>query len=278
MPIVTLDSITTPHTNGRTAASHRASFSHILSKVAKDSLHEGIVTAASVGVGCLYASPIGAAGFVVLGVATLAANIFFRTVQLEIAKELPGISDEETKRSYLRGHYISRLCAPLCLSVLDLVTRATLVHEWGHATFTHLFFANAHTKISLNPFLGGLTLTNWRGLSPLGKKLGYGFSESVMVAAGPAFGIALACTDIIAAHCFKKSHPKLSMHLNSHAIINIFNHVLYALSALVYSSNGHDFAYLMAKGIHPIVASAVMIAIPLALKLLLIKCSNRSHD
>ena len=99
----------------------------------------------------------------------------------------------------------------------------------------------------------------------------------LMTGAGPAFAILDATVLLGIAHLVKEKHPKLHLNLISIAVMRVFTHVLYALSALKLTGadlERHDFYFLWKKaGIHPRAAAVAMVAIPLLFQCTLWKIS-----
>jgi hypothetical protein len=155
----------------------------------------------------------------------------------------------------------------LGFSILDS-NRDTLVHEVGHYTaFKTLTKGIGNPKITISPFKGGSTFMRHRGLSALGSRLGERTSYGIIVGAGTLFSLVTSIIFIAIAHFKQNTCPELSRYLNASAMTSIVSSAIYALSALVMSAPGHDFAMLAALGIiSPLAAVVAIIAIPVLLK------------
>lgn len=142
-----------------------------------------------------------------------------------------------------------------------------LVHEGGHAFAANLLFRNPQASIWVIPFKGGATgyiISN--GPTALGSLLGRRCSLLVIAAAGFMATSALAVIEMLAASRLAGKRPVLAEYLNLHAISNLFNEVIYGLSAFLASEQdiAHDFVNLWyVGGIHPLIPVTTMIALPL---------------
>jgi hypothetical protein len=215
----------------------------------------------------------------------LAISILLKTIQGLIAYDIRRIlirggQIENIKFFYLKDflHVYARISDSALIALIDDVTHGVLIHEIGHTLAASLFFRTEGLKIEIYPFLkGGATSFKIMGLTRLGKWLGEERSFIVMVAAGPAFAILDATVLLGIAHLVKEKHPKLHLNLISIAVMRIFTHVLYAISALKLTGadlEGHDFYILWKKaGIHPRAAAVAMVAIPLLFQCTLWKIS-----
>ena len=151
----------------------------------------------------------------------------------------------------------------------DLSTRKLVIHEGGHYLAASLLFRGSRPRITLNhPFLGGSTAFSTYRLTPLGSLFGNHSSRLIIAAAGVAAELAVSIVEMGIDHFQSGKRPQLCKYLYASAIATITNAALYALSALLNPdpSSGHDFAQLAAGGIHPLLATAVILAVPYAAK------------
>ena len=162
---------------------------------------------------------------------------------------------------------LCRLESVLVFSLMDLITRDLLTHELGHAIAAQQCFFEASPRITITPFVGGITRYTKSGLTGLGKMLGKERVSLLIAAAGPMASFATSLSMIALAHFKKKENPELSEKLEAAAIVSITSHILYAFSALQgRKDNGHDFARLAQGGYHPLALIVSMAAIPILMK------------
>ncbi len=141
------------------------------------------------------------------------------------------------------------------------------IHESGHALAAKLCFLKPNIKMHIAPYQGGTTTYSVsNGLTRIGQFLGKQMSILVATAAGIAFSTLFAMAEIGLAFALQHKAPQVSLTLNCHAISQIFNEVIYGLSAFTLPfSSAHDFTTLWySGGIHPLIPIALMIGLPLA--------------
>lgn len=250
---------------------------HLIKEIAKKTLVELAISLVFAGITCLFiATPIGMITLLACTVAVVALNILlrslgaycnYRLLQLKHDDSLEALSKKERFRFIFN---LTQYLAPMAFSeVVDQNTRDLVMHEGGHALAAHVLIKHPRTRISIEPFEGGITTYRLGPLTKIGEYFGRAKTQLIISAAGPALSIVSATAGIAASLALKKSHPEISRYLNVVAADSIAKQVFYALSALWKSAveKGHDFLHLMAGGVHPVVAALSMLVIPLLVKL-----------
>lgn len=234
-------------------------------KVALASLKELAISLSFTAVACIFVpTPPTMIALIVTAVAVVVFNTLIRTAAAYCTYK----SHQTNQPIYKAAAKVLQFLCPLSFGVLDVTTRQVLVHEAGHAIAASIVYNNPRPSIEIKPFEGGVTRYYPKELSAAGTAMGANASRMVVAAAGPFFGIALATADLVLAHKVRKSHPMLRKYLIISAVMNIGQHVFYALSSFWTTTNtsGHDFLKLASGGFHPAAAVATMIAIPLIIK------------
>ncbi len=141
------------------------------------------------------------------------------------------------------------------------------IHECGHVIAASALFKEPNIKVTINPFKGGNTsYTVSKGLTKVGEFLGKENAILLTTAAGFMASTFFAMFEFGLAYHLKEQYPNLSECLNHHAIAQILNDVVYALTTFfTHQSNlGHDFMRLwQVGGVHPLIPIAFMIILPL---------------
>lgn len=234
-------------------------------KVALASLKELAISLSFTAIACAFVpTPVTAIVLAITAVAIAVFNTLIRIAQAYCTYK----QHQKNNPVYKKVAKVLQFLCPLSFGVLDVTTRQVLAHEAGHAIAASIVYNNARPRIQLKPFEGGVTRYYPQELSAAGTAIGANASRMVVAAAGPFFGIALATADLVLAHKIRKSHPMLRKYLIISAIMNIGQHIFYALSSFWTATNtsGHDFLKLASGGFHPAAAVATMIAIPLIIK------------
>jgi hypothetical protein len=244
--------------------------SELVKKVALSTFKESIVTAAVTAISLPFvATPLG--GAVIIGSAIFLLGIKTCMQGIEAYWVYQG-SQEKDHHAIAACHTMEKfvfLQSSVPFSLFSNATVAVLAHESGHALAAKALFRQSDPQIVLNFPNGGWTsYEDWHGLTKWGECFGRARSNLLVTAAGPAFGVVTSIISLGIAHMIQRDHPRASLYLNALAVMNIFTHVIYALSALVPSEQtiGHDFVALAASGIHPLAAAVVMVAIPILFK------------
>jgi len=143
----------------------------------------------------------------------------------------------------------------------------TLIHESGHALATLAVYRRPRPRIEVMPFIGGLTKYFKTPLTPFGKKLGAVGSTILVVACGPGFTLLISSILLVVGLSIKDKHPQLGKALISWSFFDFLNHAHYAYSATWASPTNlaHDFVHLAIFGLHPVVATIGIIAIPIVI-------------
>jgi hypothetical protein len=144
-----------------------------------------------------------------------------------------------------------------------------LIHELGHAFAAKAVFTNVHPKIELNLFSNAGTKFTRSSLTSFGKLLGLKRSELFVTARGPGFALLIGSLLFGIGFAIRKKHPELAIYLISYGVLSYLFHAHYAWTAIGMSANktAHDFVYLAARGLHPVVATVGIIAIPVIITL-----------
>lgn len=151
----------------------------------------------------------------------------------------------------------------LCFYIGNLSNLFILVHEAGHFFCAKELF-QGKPFIKLMPFLGGLTQYWVKNLTPLGIRFGYQSSVFLVTLAGPLLAISVATVLLTLGLLLYHHHYQMSLDMSCAGLMVFFEHAQYALSALWSSETdlSHDFVCLKTFGIHPLFATAVIVAIP----------------
>lgn len=163
--------------------------------------------------------------------------------------------------------YVNTISQASMINTLGLAGPNIAIHEGGHAFLASAMFKNAKPEISIFPFNGGSTsyiISN--GLTKIGNFFGKYQALIVITAAGMMASTLFAMFEFAIANKLKESYPLISEFLTIHGIIQIFNEIIYALTAFVASKAdlAHDFVCLWEMGgIHPLIPITFMIALPL---------------
>lgn len=244
----------------------------LVKEVAIASFKEIAISFAITGVCCLFvATPAGVAFLLASTAAMVGLNFFIRLAGCHATYKICTTQDAKKRENHAAAlTFISYLC-PLTYSMVDVFSRNVLIHEAGHAMASLACYKGASPKVVILPPEGGYTEYREGPLTRFGEKLGKSASNTFVSAAGPGLALMCSLTQIFASHKMQKSHPNLSKYLFFTAVVSIFQHVTYALTALVTSSDqvSHDFVSLWLGGIHPIAAVLFMIVVPILVKCIL---------
>jgi hypothetical protein len=243
----------------------------LISDVAKKSLTElGVTLAFSAATaffvtGSAVILPLGAIAIVAIntGLRGLSAYHTYKYKTLETVRPL---KLEEVSDYSFFNEMMKRLRAKV-FCYFDQYTRDLVTHEMGHAIAFKAFYEGT-PKITIHPFGNGqTTVLNYTGLTKLGKALGDKRCDLISAGAGTGLSLLFALGNIAISHAVRKEHPELSTYLLTMAITSIAIHAMYALSGLYKQNASHDFGAMAAMGVHPLVAAAAIVAIPLIFKL-----------
>lgn len=256
----------------------------LIREVALSSLKELACGLAMTGMTCCFVATAAIPGLWMTAISIVAFNTLFRCgsayleykiQQLKHSRfnESDRIKDLEKCQNFLQ------FICPISFSGLDQMTTSVLTHEAGHALAAAAVYEHANPRIEIFPGKGGMTTFNPSALTHFGKWLGPKLSAVFTILAGPVAGIFSATALLGLSHYLQDNHPRLSLYLQISAVVNIVQHVFYALSALgqkASSMAGHDFVMLWKIGhIHPIIAAISMAALPILVKVGLLALKNR---
>lgn len=244
----------------------------LIKEVALATLKEIAISFAITGICCLFvATPAGVAFLLATTAAMVGFNFFIRLLGGYTAYKLIHAEDEKQKLNYgATLTFLSYIC-PLTYSMVDVYSRNVLVHEAGHALAAMACYKNANPRVVILPPDGGYTEYQAGPLTRFGEKIGSKASNVLVSGAGAGLALICSASQIFASHKLQKSHPALSKYLFFTALFSIFQHITYALTALVTSPEhvSHDFVALWLGGIHPIAAVMFMIVVPIIIKIIL---------
>ena len=239
----------------------------IIKKIAIQALTELAVSLAIGLVVCTFTASFGAL-FIITGVAIQCIfNIFVRCVGVYAAQK--ALENGPNTDQFLRIAKVAFLIAPWNFALFTAMNGQTLIHEAGHALMANAVYKNANTQIQIFPFLGGSTRFNPGELSSFGKKLGENRSLMLVTAAGPFLSLAVSSVSLASSLFMKEKHPRVSKYMQAAAINDFVTHAVYAFSALYTSPSklSHDFVRLATFGIHPLAATAAIVAVPILITL-----------
>lgn len=241
----------------------------LIKKIALPILLEiGISIAICVVVGCFAATTAGIGLMVSVLVIQCAVSAFFRCVGAfaahDAAKKGPGHKILAAIAEAMEW------TAPLSFVAGSGHNAQILIHEGGHALAASLVYTNARPTVKIIPPLGGWTeYYPHSGLTALGNKLGAKGSEFLVVASGPRTTLCLSAAAYASGLLLRQKHSTLSKYLMTWGAFDFINHIFYAFTAFFTSpaNRSHDFVHLSLLGLHPTIAIARMIAIPVLLNL-----------
>lgn len=153
------------------------------------------------------------------------------------------------------------------VNTIGLAGPNIVIHEAGHAFASIALLKEAQPEISIFPYRGGSTsyvISN--GATKVGEFLGKRNSLLIITAAGMMASTFFALFEFGLASKLEESYPTISKIMTDHAIFQLLNEIVYAITAFVTSKAdlAHDFVCLwQAGGIHPAIPIAFMIALPL---------------
>jgi hypothetical protein len=142
-----------------------------------------------------------------------------------------------------------------------------VVHEYGHVAAAKSVYQGVDYTITVDPTTGGLTNYTFKDLTAFGKTLGDKMARAFVSAAGPITGVTAAIFEMITGYKVRNTHPEVAQYLNAMASAAIVQHAIYALSTFWTSTPSNDFSALWTVGINPGVSVALIIGIPLLLKI-----------
>jgi hypothetical protein len=139
-----------------------------------------------------------------------------------------------------------------------------LVHETGHALAALSVYKNPKIRVEVYPFSGGLT-TYFKRLNDFGKKLGAPTALALVIASGPGFTLLISSVILAVGLMVKGKNPLLGKYMICYSAVDFLNTASYALSTLKTDpfNWAHDFAHLSFFGLDPVVATIVILAVPL---------------
>ncbi len=181
---------------------------------------------------------------------------------------------------------IANFLCPLTFGIVAYFTGGILFHEAGHAFAMLAAAKNPLITVSVTPFSSGVTSSSFSQWTRFGERMGHEGANTFIGAAGAAISVVICCIALGLWWKYRKAtqetHPKqhvqmreASRYLLGIAVVNLANHLLYALSSFEASKTdlGHDFVRLWVQGgIHPLL-SAFLIVLPL-----LIVCAALYHQ
>jgi len=172
-------------------------------------------------------------------------------------------SDQDSLRNKKIDWIANRICA-ISFAFRTMRLLETLIHELGHALAATNLYKNARVFIEIYPFEGGTTSYSISHLNSLGCIIGKTQARFFTTISGPLLSLVFSSILLKASTQIKKDTPQLSYYLESSALMNFYTNANYAFSALKAPLElSHDFVYLSAVGIHPLVATIIIIAIPI---------------
>lgn len=239
----------------------------IIKNIAVQALTELAISLAIGLVVCAFTASFGAV-FVLTGVAIqVIFNIFIRSVGVFAAQK--ALEEGPDRETYLRVAKVAFAIAPWNFAVFTAMHGQTLIHEAGHALMASAVYKNANSQIQIFPFIGGSTSFNPSELSAFGKKWGASRSLMLVTAAGPLLSLAVSSISLASSFFIKDKHPRVAKYMQAAAIQDFATHATYAFSALYTSKTklSHDFVRLATYGIHPLAATAAIIAVPILIAL-----------
>lgn len=238
----------------------------LLTEVFKKTVIECAVTVAVFSVTAVFI--ISGSGVVLLAASAGSMLVINAGVRLAIAELIFRNNHNPTKGKKVLIEVLSCV-APLNFSLITSNSSDVVIHELGHAATAKAVFANASPSIAVKPFEGGYTRFYISGLTKLGKLIGFRNADIAVTAAGPLLALTFSASLLVGSYALGTSHPEASKYLYFVSIANIFNHAIYALSALwtPLTETGHDFVYLSLHGISPIACFSSIVALPIVIKL-----------
>lgn len=141
----------------------------------------------------------------------------------------------------------------------------SFIHEMGHTLVGLTCFEGKPPTITVTPGFGGCTSMKSYGLKWFGTIIGES-SSLVLFSAGGVLASTFWCVGIlIFAAKIREKMPEMSQLLQLQGYSQVWNEVLYGLSAFSVSKNNisHDFIAMWNGGIHPVLPIAVLLAAPL---------------
>jgi len=153
----------------------------------------------------------------------------------------------------------------LNIAIGSLFNPQILTHEAGHFLAYQALLDKSNPTICLDSFAGGFTKILVSKPSALGHKVGAHRIQAIGAAAGPALSLASSAVQLkIGLKIYGRS-PELARVLICASLINFLYHAQYALSALWTNPRNlcHDFVMLSTIGLHPLLATIAILAIPL---------------
>lgn len=140
----------------------------------------------------------------------------------------------------------------------------TLIHESGHTLAALAIYKRPRPQIEIYPFIGGVTQFYKSSMTGFGKKLGPVAATCLIVASGPAFTLLISGVLLAIGIAMKDRYPAFGKYLISWGVLDFLNHAHYAYSALHADQSiiSHDFVHLSIFGLHPIVATIAILAMP----------------
>lgn len=178
---------------------------------------------------------------------------------------------------------IERFVRGVCdLSIVNWFGQSSfhiLAHEMGHALSALATLKGAKITLSqFSPFQGGaITISDYSGLTLLGKLLGAKGSLALIVAGGiiGTTSVAMGCVGV--SQCISDWHPELARYLDLYALSSILTEFSYGFVSWLDPTivENSDFIKLWdILGLHPLITLGCMIASPA----LLIRCRKQLAD
>jgi hypothetical protein len=242
----------------------------LIQKVVLSILTELAVSLVLVAVVCCFTASTGGIGLVITSlVIQCAAATIFRSLGAIAAYHAAKYPDKPCHK-FLKAIAEATEWGSAANFLLGSGTNAqTLIHESGHFLAASSLYQNANASIHILPFQGGYTHFSRSSLSAFGNRLGSQRSSIFVTAAGASAALSVSAGVLTAGLLLRKKNPVLAKYLIVWGTFDFIKHILYALSAFYTSSieKGHDFVQLSLLGLHPTVAIARMIAIPILIHL-----------
>ena len=200
---------------------------------------------------------------------TLMSGILLTTATIGILHAAYEIYRKKNLLSNLQknSQIVSTITQASIVNVAGLSGPNIAIHESGHALAALTLFRDPSPEVKIFPFMGGATsyhISN--GLTKFGKFFGKNHALMIVTAAGMAASTLFALFEFAIADRIKEAYPLISQFMTHHAIFQLFNEIVYALTAFISNKMelSHDFICLWQKGgIHPLIPIAFMIALPL---------------
>jgi len=226
-----------------------------------------VSVALGVTIACFVPTPAGIAFLVSATAVQMTVSVFFHSLGAFAAYNISRKGSNVDQLEKLQN-----ACEWITGSNFALLTgfnTQMLVHETGHTLATLLSYKSPRPMIEIFPFMGGITKYYKTSLTAFGRKIGPVATTCFVIASGPAFTLLISAAILAIGVAMKDRYPQFSKYLIAWGVLDFANHANYAYSALRAnpSNFSHDFVHLSIFGLHPIVATVGIIAIPILVTL-----------